>query len=79
MNAATIRDEYLEELAQININGNQTNTATIIKNIRHQEETKQSFCMMHPISKGKQGRAVSSILVPDELNNTAMYGECQMI
>eukprot|EP00957_Ditylum_brightwellii_P064012 4855419-Ditylum_brightwellii.AAC.1 len=71
MNAAAIRDEYLEELAQLNINSNQTNTATIIKNIRHQEEIKQSFRMMRPISKGKQGGAVSSILVPDELNNMA--------
>eukprot|EP00957_Ditylum_brightwellii_P052589 3987629-Ditylum_brightwellii.AAC.1 len=28
---------------------------------------------MHPISKGKQGGTVSSILVLDELNNTALY------
>eukprot|EP00957_Ditylum_brightwellii_P199928 15240891-Ditylum_brightwellii.AAC.1 len=30
--------------------------------------------MMCLISKGKQGSAVSSILVLDELNSTAMYG-----
>eukprot|EP00957_Ditylum_brightwellii_P088637 6751471-Ditylum_brightwellii.AAC.1 len=29
--------------------------------------------MMRPISKGKQGGAVSAILVPDELNSMAMY------
>eukprot|EP00957_Ditylum_brightwellii_P052029 3946630-Ditylum_brightwellii.AAC.1 len=55
MNAAAMRDKYLEELAQLNITGNQTDTATIIKNIRHQKEIKQSLCMMHAISKGKQG------------------------
>eukprot|EP00957_Ditylum_brightwellii_P146931 11186437-Ditylum_brightwellii.AAC.1 len=74
MNAVTICDEYLLELAQLNINDNQTNTATIIKNIRHREEIKQSFRIMRLISKGKQGRAVSSILVLDELNNMVMYG-----
>eukprot|EP00957_Ditylum_brightwellii_P197699 15061835-Ditylum_brightwellii.AAC.1 len=68
-----MRDKCLEELTQLNINSNQTNTATIIKNIRHQEKIKQSFHMMCPISKGKQGGAVSSILVPDELNNMALY------
>eukprot|EP00957_Ditylum_brightwellii_P012681 958814-Ditylum_brightwellii.AAC.1 len=56
MNAAVIRDKYLEELAQLNITGNQTDTATIIKNIRHCEEIKQSNlqgetgrnCLIHP-------------------------------
>eukprot|EP00957_Ditylum_brightwellii_P016425 1235328-Ditylum_brightwellii.AAC.1 len=72
MNAVAIHDKYLEEPAQLNITGNQTDTATIIKNIRHQEEIKQSFRMMRPISKGKQGGTVSSILVLDELNNMAL-------
>eukprot|EP00957_Ditylum_brightwellii_P062369 4732640-Ditylum_brightwellii.AAC.1 len=72
-NAAMLQDEYLEELSQLNINKNQTNTATIIKNIRHHKEFKQSFCMMHPILKGHQGGAVSSILVLDELDSMSMY------
>eukprot|EP00957_Ditylum_brightwellii_P091011 6929250-Ditylum_brightwellii.AAC.1 len=40
--------------------------ATIIKNIRHREEIKKSFKILQPISKGNQGGAVSTILVPEE-------------
>eukprot|EP00957_Ditylum_brightwellii_P028540 2155699-Ditylum_brightwellii.AAC.1 len=54
---------------------NQQNTdiATIVKNIRHCEEVKHSFQLLHPISKGTQGGAVSSILVPVELKSPAVY------
>eukprot|EP00957_Ditylum_brightwellii_P161403 12289538-Ditylum_brightwellii.AAC.1 len=43
-----------------------TDTATIVKSIRHHEEIKQSFKLLRPISKGNQGGAVSTILVPEE-------------
>eukprot|EP00957_Ditylum_brightwellii_P067930 5157287-Ditylum_brightwellii.AAC.1 len=60
-------------MAQLNVTKNQTDIATIIKNIRHREEVKSSFRMMRPISKGQQGNAVSKILVPDELECSSMY------
>eukprot|EP00957_Ditylum_brightwellii_P140740 10721374-Ditylum_brightwellii.AAC.1 len=65
-------------MAQLNVTKNQTDIATIIKNIQHQEEVKSSFRMMRPISKGQQGSAVSSILVPDELECSSMYDEVLM-
>eukprot|EP00957_Ditylum_brightwellii_P074341 5648239-Ditylum_brightwellii.AAC.1 len=43
-----------------------TDIATIIKNIRHCKEIKQSFKILRPISKGNQGGAVSTIFVPEE-------------
>eukprot|EP00957_Ditylum_brightwellii_P197585 15053024-Ditylum_brightwellii.AAC.1 len=54
---------------------NQQNTdiATIVKNIRHQEEVKHSFQLLRPISKGTQGGAVSSVLVSEELKSPAVY------
>eukprot|EP00957_Ditylum_brightwellii_P065428 4963315-Ditylum_brightwellii.AAC.1 len=62
-------------MAQLNVTKNQTDIATIIKNIRHHEEVKSSFRMMPPISKGQQGSTVSKILVPDELECSSMYDE----
>eukprot|EP00957_Ditylum_brightwellii_P155289 11821602-Ditylum_brightwellii.AAC.1 len=62
-------------MAQFNVTKNQTDIATIIKNIRHQEEVKSYFRMMRPISKGQQGGAVSHILVLDELDSSSMYDE----
>eukprot|EP00957_Ditylum_brightwellii_P163454 12444399-Ditylum_brightwellii.AAC.1 len=62
-------------MAQLNVTKNQTDIATIIKNIQHQEEVKSSFHMMRPISKGQQGSDVSNILVPDELECSSMYDE----
>eukprot|EP00957_Ditylum_brightwellii_P141667 10792907-Ditylum_brightwellii.AAC.1 len=52
-----------------------TNIATIVKNIRHREEVKHSFKLLQPISKGTQGGTVSSILVPAEPKSSAMYDE----
>eukprot|EP00957_Ditylum_brightwellii_P092873 7070720-Ditylum_brightwellii.AAC.1 len=40
--AAGLRDEYLEEMAQLQINSRNTNLATIIKNIHQREEVKTS-------------------------------------
>eukprot|EP00957_Ditylum_brightwellii_P000692 54421-Ditylum_brightwellii.AAC.1 len=62
-NAAALCDEYLEEMAQIQVKNNKTNIATIIKNIRHEEEVKSSFKILRSISKGQQGGAVSHILM----------------
>eukprot|EP00957_Ditylum_brightwellii_P152741 11626646-Ditylum_brightwellii.AAC.1 len=52
-----------------------TDIATIVKNIRHREEVKHSFKLLRPISKGTQGGTVSSILVPAELKSPAIYDE----
>eukprot|EP00957_Ditylum_brightwellii_P097422 7420146-Ditylum_brightwellii.AAC.1 len=48
---------------------NNTDIVTVIKNIQHCEEIKQSFKMLQPISKGAQGNAVSTILVPDTMRS----------
>eukprot|EP00957_Ditylum_brightwellii_P105659 8057534-Ditylum_brightwellii.AAC.1 len=53
-------------MAAQTISQRNTDIATIIKNIRHCKEVKQSFKLLHPISKGNQGGAVTSILVPDK-------------
>eukprot|EP00957_Ditylum_brightwellii_P088459 6737112-Ditylum_brightwellii.AAC.1 len=55
--AATLRDDYLEEVATLQITHNHTDLATIIKNIRHKKELKQPFKLIRPISKGTQGGA----------------------
>eukprot|EP00957_Ditylum_brightwellii_P165394 12592861-Ditylum_brightwellii.AAC.1 len=65
--AAELQDEYLEEMAHLQITHNNTNIATIIKNIRHREEVKSSFKIIRPIAKGKEGGAVSYIKVPEPL------------
>eukprot|EP00957_Ditylum_brightwellii_P201905 15327740-Ditylum_brightwellii.AAC.1 len=65
-NATQLRDDYLEEMAAQMSEQNHTDTVTIIKNIRHHKEIKQSFKLLQPISKGNQGGAVSTILVPNE-------------
>eukprot|EP00957_Ditylum_brightwellii_P184315 14039301-Ditylum_brightwellii.AAC.1 len=48
---------------------NNTDITTIIKNIRHHEEIKQSFKIFQPISKGAQGGAVSTIPVPNTMRS----------
>eukprot|EP00957_Ditylum_brightwellii_P104910 7996056-Ditylum_brightwellii.AAC.1 len=52
-----------------------TDIATIVKNIQHREEVKHSFQLLRPISKGTQGGAVSSILVAAELKSPAIYND----
>ena len=74
-NAATLRNNYLEKMAQMQAKNNNTDIATIIKNIRHCEEVKNSFRILRSISKGQQGGEVSHILVRDNLANTSMYDE----
>eukprot|EP00957_Ditylum_brightwellii_P107000 8164224-Ditylum_brightwellii.AAC.1 len=54
-NAAALRDDYLEEMAQMQVENNKTDIATIIKNIRHREEVKSSLRILRSISKGQQG------------------------
>eukprot|EP00957_Ditylum_brightwellii_P153810 11707267-Ditylum_brightwellii.AAC.1 len=54
-NAATLRNNYLEEMAQRQAENNNTDIATTIKNIRHHKEVKNSFRILRPISKGQQG------------------------
>eukprot|EP00957_Ditylum_brightwellii_P078116 5938668-Ditylum_brightwellii.AAC.1 len=65
-NAAQLCDDYLEEMAAQMSEQSNTDTATIIKKIWHQEEIKQLFKLLRPISKGNQGGAVSTILVPNK-------------
>eukprot|EP00957_Ditylum_brightwellii_P182176 13879655-Ditylum_brightwellii.AAC.1 len=65
-NAAQLCDDYLEEMVTQMTAESNIDIATIIKNIRHCEEIKQSFKLLRPISKGNQGGAVSTILVPEE-------------
>eukprot|EP00957_Ditylum_brightwellii_P108668 8288848-Ditylum_brightwellii.AAC.1 len=76
--AAELRDEYLEEMAQLQINSRNMNLATITKNIHHREEVKTSFSMLRPTSKRKQGGAVSYIKDPIPLKSTASYNETLM-
>eukprot|EP00957_Ditylum_brightwellii_P087961 6698496-Ditylum_brightwellii.AAC.1 len=62
-------------MAQLQINSRNTNLATIIKNIHSREEVKTFFSMLRPISKGKQGGAVSYTKEPFPLESTATYNE----
>eukprot|EP00957_Ditylum_brightwellii_P104328 7946634-Ditylum_brightwellii.AAC.1 len=62
-------------MAQMQAENNNTDIATIVKNIRHREEVKNSFRILCSISKGQQGSKVSHILVRDNLVNTSMYDE----
>eukprot|EP00957_Ditylum_brightwellii_P013801 1039838-Ditylum_brightwellii.AAC.1 len=74
-NSAALRDDYLEETAQMQVENNKTDIATIIKNIRHCEEVKSSFKILCSILKGQQGGAVSHILMRDHLESNSMYDE----
>eukprot|EP00957_Ditylum_brightwellii_P096305 7334903-Ditylum_brightwellii.AAC.1 len=71
--AAQLRDKYLEEMATLMTTQKNTDIATIIKNIWHCEEIKHSFKISRPISKGAQGGAVSTILVPNTLQSPCIY------
>eukprot|EP00957_Ditylum_brightwellii_P189253 14404868-Ditylum_brightwellii.AAC.1 len=62
-------------MATLLTNQQNTDIATIVKNIRHQEEVKHSFQLLHPNSKGTQGGVVSSILEPAELKSSAIYDD----
>eukprot|EP00957_Ditylum_brightwellii_P114426 8723945-Ditylum_brightwellii.AAC.1 len=62
-------------MATLLTNQQNTDIATIVKNIRHREEVRHSFQLLRPISKGTQGGAVSSILVPAELKSLAIYDD----
>eukprot|EP00957_Ditylum_brightwellii_P110267 8410140-Ditylum_brightwellii.AAC.1 len=77
-NAAALRNNYLEEMAQMQVENKKTDIATIIKNIRHCEEVKSSFRILRSISKGQQGSTVSHILVRDNLASNSMYDEVSM-
>eukprot|EP00957_Ditylum_brightwellii_P061639 4676951-Ditylum_brightwellii.AAC.1 len=73
--AAQLRDKYLEEMATLMKTQEHIDNATIIKNIRYQEEIKHSFKMLCPISKGAQGGVVSTILVPNMLQSPCIYDD----
>eukprot|EP00957_Ditylum_brightwellii_P018684 1403839-Ditylum_brightwellii.AAC.1 len=62
-------------MATLLTNQQNTDIATIIKNIRHREEVRHSFQLLRPISKGTQGDAVSSILVPAKLQSLLLYDD----
>eukprot|EP00957_Ditylum_brightwellii_P066120 5015893-Ditylum_brightwellii.AAC.1 len=62
-------------MATLLTNQQNNNIATIVKNIRHHEEVRHSFQLLRPISKGTQGGAVSSILVPEELQSPTIYDD----
>eukprot|EP00957_Ditylum_brightwellii_P050820 3853217-Ditylum_brightwellii.AAC.1 len=62
-------------MATLLTNQQNTEIATIVKNIRHREEDRHSFQLLHPISKGTQGGVVSSIIVPAELKSLAIYDD----
>eukprot|EP00957_Ditylum_brightwellii_P097330 7413185-Ditylum_brightwellii.AAC.1 len=55
--AAELHDEYSEEMATLQVTHNNTDLATIIKNIRHREEVKYLFKTIHLIAKGEEGAA----------------------
>eukprot|EP00957_Ditylum_brightwellii_P134194 10231143-Ditylum_brightwellii.AAC.1 len=71
--AAEIRDEMLEEMAMYQINHNNTDIATIIKNICHREEIKTSVCLMKPIAKGEIGGTVSYIKESIPIESPLVY------
>eukprot|EP00957_Ditylum_brightwellii_P098075 7470930-Ditylum_brightwellii.AAC.1 len=73
--AVQLQDKYLEEMAALMTTWNNTDIATIIKNIRHHEEIKHSFKILRPISKGAQGGVVSTILVPNTLQSPCLYDD----
>eukprot|EP00957_Ditylum_brightwellii_P076430 5808806-Ditylum_brightwellii.AAC.1 len=72
-NAAEIRDNYSEEMAQEQTKAQNTDITTIIKNIRHREEVKSSFRLIKPITRGSQGRAVSLLKVEAPVQSSAVY------
>jgi hypothetical protein len=72
-NAADIRDEMLEEMALQQTTNNNSEVATIIKNIRHREEVKTSFRIMKPIAKGSTGGTVSYIKEPIPITSPSIY------
>eukprot|EP00957_Ditylum_brightwellii_P132473 10102224-Ditylum_brightwellii.AAC.1 len=74
-NAAQLCSEYLEEMATLLTNQQNTDISTVVKNIRHREEFRHSFQLLRPISKGTQGGAVLSILVPAELQSLLLYDD----
>jgi hypothetical protein len=72
--AACLRNEFLEELAQLYITNKNTKAASIIKNIRHREEVRSSFASLRYATKGKQAGSVSTVKVPLPTNPIqAMY------
>eukprot|EP00957_Ditylum_brightwellii_P193860 14762844-Ditylum_brightwellii.AAC.1 len=62
-------------MATLLTNQQNNNIATIVKNIRHRKEVRHSFQLLRPISKGTQGSAVLSILVPAALKSSAIYDD----
>eukprot|EP00957_Ditylum_brightwellii_P111112 8472648-Ditylum_brightwellii.AAC.1 len=54
---------------------NNSEVATIIKNIRHREEVKTSFQLMKPIAKGTLGGTVSYIREPILIESPSIYPE----
>eukprot|EP00957_Ditylum_brightwellii_P090846 6917731-Ditylum_brightwellii.AAC.2 len=74
-NAAEICDEYLKEMACLQITSHNTDIATIIKSIHHREEVKSSFRLMKPIAKGEIGGTVSYIKDPIPIDSPSVYPE----
>eukprot|EP00957_Ditylum_brightwellii_P068270 5183476-Ditylum_brightwellii.AAC.1 len=62
-------------MATLLINQQNTDIATIVKNIRHRKEVRHSFQLLRSISKGTQGGVVLSILVSAELQSLLLYDD----
>eukprot|EP00957_Ditylum_brightwellii_P129261 9860378-Ditylum_brightwellii.AAC.1 len=73
--ATKLRDKYLEDMSTLMTTQKNTDIATKIKNIQHREEIKHSFKILCPISKGAQGGAVPTILVPNTLQSPYIYDD----
>eukprot|EP00957_Ditylum_brightwellii_P071321 5421650-Ditylum_brightwellii.AAC.1 len=67
--AACLRDEFLEEMAQLYTTSSNTNWTSIIKNIKHREEVRTAFTSLQYTTKGHQPGSVSTLKVPEEIHN----------
>eukprot|EP00957_Ditylum_brightwellii_P212126 15366999-Ditylum_brightwellii.AAC.1 len=72
---AELRDEMLEEMVRDRITHENSDIATIIKNICHREKVKSTFWLMQPIAKGETGGAVSYIKGPIPIESPSIYPE----
>eukprot|EP00957_Ditylum_brightwellii_P128690 9817479-Ditylum_brightwellii.AAC.1 len=60
-------------MARYQTTHNNSEVATVIKNIRHREEVKTSFFLMKPIAKGTTGGTVSYIKEPIPIESSSIY------
>eukprot|EP00957_Ditylum_brightwellii_P133967 10215201-Ditylum_brightwellii.AAC.1 len=75
-NATHLRDEFLQEMAQMYTTSGNISIALIIKNLQHFKEVWTTFSLLRFATKGEVAGSVSTIKIPEPIQpNSAVYPE----